>query len=139
MELCTNRGARHAARRMVASRSRLSTLEVLRRSSRIAFFALILFVLRVGVVAACVDDDFAELFNGSDSAAHVVEAPEPAADEAASHSSGHCLHCACHHVVVVPASLTFGGSGSDSDRSSAPLQPHATPPPRLSLRPPIRL
>lgn len=113
-------------------------LESLRRSTRLALFALAVFVLRVGVVTACAPSDLAELMPGGvvDVAAH-VDAGDPAPDPDPDHGGGHCLHCSCHHAVTLPGALTAIAVESMGFVLITPTSAQANAPPELSLRPPI--
>ena len=111
---------------------------MLRRSSRLALLALAVFVLRIGIVAACAKDDYAELMRTAtwEVAVHVL-ASDAATDEAMTHGAGHCLHCACHHAVALPAGVAREAVSIVGIHVTVRLIPRATPPPGLALRPPI--
>jgi hypothetical protein len=120
------------------SRSR-RPLDWLRRSTRLAAFALAVFVLRVGIVAACAPSDLAELVQ-SGGMADVVQADSDHDIDAVDpgHVKGHCLHCSCHHAVTLPASHAPVPPLAITFAPAAPITPQATAPPDMSLRPPIR-
>jgi len=68
---------------------------------RLVVFALAVFVLRVGLVAACAPGDLAESLSiASDSGATV--ATDTDTDGGKAHDSGHCLHCGCHFPATLP-------------------------------------
>lgn len=119
-------------------RTPLVRLDRLRRSARMAAFALVVFVLRIGMVAACAPSDYAELSNHDDATASVVVSAEVPADDDTQHSAGHCLHCSCHHAVALPGALVAPPPKSAYFVGVSPLIRQITAPPDLSLRPPIR-
>lgn len=119
---------------MIESR-RPRILTQLRRSVWLAMFALAVFVLRVGVVAACAPEDLAELLPHA--ADTVQAAADTAGDDDSAHVAGHCLHCSCHHAVTLPASLAPIPGVTMAFDAISPRWPQANAPPELSLRPPI--
>jgi len=113
----------------------------LRRSTRLAAFALALFILRLGMAAACEPNDLVLLLSGhadehavvttlDASSDSVPDSPEP-------NLSGHCLHCGCHFPAALPsapepvavAEPGFLAQWWSHSRSDAP--------PGRELRPPI--
>lgn len=119
---------------MASSRPPLSLLR-LGRSLRLAVFVLVVFVMRIGTVAACVPSDIAEAFGTGEVVATVADH----ADEGdAKHAAGHCLHCSCHHVVTLPAlpALIPGATlGFESPQVGLGFD---NAPAGSNLRPPIR-
>lgn len=92
---------------MSSHRSPLFSLARLRRSTRWAVLALAVFLLRLGIVAVCEPADIAELLSGH-ADQHVLDSAgdqdfNPAPDEPDQSVPGHCLHCACHFPVALPA------------------------------------
>jgi hypothetical protein len=113
-------------------------LDRLRRSVRLAAFALIVFVLRVGIVTACAPSDLAEAMQpgAADVAAH-VDAHDDGAPGDPAESSGHCLHCSCHHAVTLPDGIAPLPMVALAFCVHAPPRVQGLAPPDLSLRPPI--
>lgn len=93
---------------MTTRRPPLFTLTALRGSVRLAAFALVVFVLRLGIVAACEPSDLAELFSGQAQQHVVASAPDAPSDPSPNpfdqHQAGHCLHCGCHFPAALPTS-----------------------------------
>lgn len=84
----------------------VSSLESLRRSARLALLVLVIFLLRVGMVAACAPGDIAEATAGTVQAAHAMESEQlPPGDAGDEHVGGHCLHCSCHHAAALAVPL----------------------------------
>jgi len=124
---------------MTAAPSHWLSLERLRRSTGLAAFALLVFVLRVGVVTACAPEDMAELVGMGDGTVLLVDGDHStdADGDQADHAGGHCLHCSCHHAVALPASVPPLPALAMTSPANRPCLPQATAPPDLSLRPPI--
>lgn len=123
---------------MLEFRTPLLRLDRLRRSVRLAVLVLAVFVLRIGMVAACIPSDLAELAQDAghiETAAHSGDAP---ADVESAHTEGHCLHCSCHHAVTLPAALATLPAVRVAFVGVSPVDLRTTAPPDLSLRPPIR-
>ncbi len=118
-------------------RTPLIRLHRLRRSARLVAFALVVFVLRIGMVAACAPSDYAELSNHPDATAAVAVSAEVPADDDTQHSAGHCLHCSCHHAVALPGALVAPPPTAANFVGVSLLIRQITAPPELSLRPPI--
>lgn len=116
-------------------RFRLATL---RRSVRLAAFVLAVFVLRIGMVAACIPSDLAELVDGGHAAELSAATDHQDSPAGTEHSQGHCLHCSCHHAVTLPPSIGAMPTVGVQFLSSALPVSYAAAPPDLSLRPPIR-
>lgn len=113
-------------------------LETLRRSARLAVFALLVFFVRVGVVSACAPDDLAELLSQQSQSAWVAsDLTDSGADESAQHAAGHCLHCSCHHAVTLPGAVLAPLAGPAGFTRTALQLRQVSAPPDLSLRPPI--
>ncbi|MBN4937372.1 hypothetical protein JY409_04870 [Stenotrophomonas maltophilia] len=119
-----------------ASRALLARL---RASTRLAVLVLLLFVMKIGAAAACIQHDFADLGMGAKASLEAV-AKVPADDGAGAlkkGSSGACSHCSCHHAAVMAPETSI----------SVPLPPQGVAvllagvppsvPSRLELRPPI--
>lgn len=143
MKLCNPRTVRYAATEMRNSPPLL--MARLRASVRVAAWVLLVFLLKVGMVAACTVDEMQDSTWGVTStqvpatdAALPAEASE--ADEPSSllaHAAGGCLDCHCHHAAALPPmTVTLAGP---------PAMPRVLPPPvampigaaRNELRPPI--
>ena len=94
---------------MILRLSPFLSLATLRRSTRLATFALMVFVLRLGIVAACEPNDLAELFSGHAEQHLVVStldtSSESAPDALDPNLPGHCLHCGCHFPATLPIAL----------------------------------
>jgi len=114
-----------------------NSLEHLRRSTRLALFALVVFVLRVGMVTACAPSDFAELMPGMIEVAAQAETGGSTPEPDPEHGGGHCMHCSCHHVVTLPGALAPIAVESMGFDVITPPSAQANAPPELSLRPPI--
>lgn len=111
-------------------------LELLRRSLRLAVFAIAIVLLRVGMVAACAPSDLAESVHATEHALF-ADASHGDDDGDGQHPCGDCLHGGCHLAVALPATAeaaTVVLLVTLADRP--PLSP-ANAPPELSLRPPI--
>lgn len=116
----------------------LIRLETLRRSTRLAIFALAVFLVRVGVVAACAPSDYAELAaGGADASPIAAHVESGAADPDSQHATGHCLHCSCHQSVALPADFAVLLAVAESFPTVAMPLRQVLAPPDLSLRPPI--
>lgn len=116
------------------------SLSKLRHSARWAVFALAVFLLRLGIVAACEPSDLAEIMSGHAEQHLVDSAPDvsdPAPDAPEPGLPGHCLHCGCHFPATLPIALD----------AMVAAEPHFVPPgaslglidapPGRQLRPPI--
>ena len=121
---------------MSSLRPPLNRLARLRRSVRLAALVLAVFVLRIGMVAACVPSDLAEL---SQDVGHIetVAHSDASGDVGSEHTEGHCLHCSCHHAVTLPGSLEALPAMSAAFLAVTSPTRQVTAPPDLSLRPPI--
>lgn len=124
--------------RMFAPRTPL--LAALRRSTRLAAFALVVFVFRLGLVAACAPGDLAESLasSGGDPAVHLsVEGDQADLGGIKAHDSGHCLHCGCHVPAALPtaivAQLLSLPISQDRQEAHSPPDAHVW----RELRPPI--
>jgi hypothetical protein len=117
----------------------------LRSSTRLAAFVLLVFALKIGLIAACAKHEVAELgLGGGDTAGWVLEAATAdgadGADDPSGGVPGHagaCNHCQCHHAPallleshlvawVPPTGTAFDLAGSLPNTSAS-----------LELRPPI--
>lgn len=114
-------------------------LESLRRSKWLSGFVLIVCLMRVGMAIACTPHDLVELASqgeGSGVEMHLASDDDDS-DAAGGDTSGHCLHCACHYAVALPATLA-GPAGEAADPAvSLPASAQANAPPSHELRPPI--
>ena len=126
---------------MSTLQSPLIRLDRFRRSARLAAFMLAIFVLRIGVVAACAPSDLAEIFQSdrSNVALHsdAQDDSDPNQQDHLEASDGHCLHCSCHHAVALPGSLVPLPAAALISYVQDPPRAQATAPPDLILRPPI--
>lgn len=120
--------------------SPLIRLDRLRRSARLAAFVLAVFLLRIGMVAACIPSDLAELAHDAAQTEQGLHADAVGTgdDADSKHNEGHCLHCSCHHAVTLPASLATLPAVNVAFLGLSPVDLQTTAPPDLSLRPPIR-
>ncbi len=117
----------------------------LRASARVAAWVLLVFLLKVGMVAACTVDEMQDTpwgVTSTDLTATdtVVPADASEADDPSSllsHAAGGCLDCHCHHAAALPpVMVTLAGP---------PAMPRVLLPPvampigaaRNELRPPI--
>jgi hypothetical protein len=115
-------------------------LSILRRSTRLAAFALVVFVLRLGMVAACVPADLAEDLSMADRAGALhlsFDGGNTDSDTNMAHASGHCLHCGCHLPAALPEASGAQVVATSEGIHQASI--HAPPdvPPGRELRPPI--
>lgn len=119
--------------------SPLIRLDRLRRSARLAAFVLALFLLRIGMVAACLPSDLAELAHDAAQTEQRLhaDAVDTGDDADSKHNEGHCLHCSCHHAVTLPATMATPLAVTTEFVGVFARVPQATAPPDLSLRPPI--
>lgn len=115
----------------------------LRSSARLAVLVLLVFTLKIGAVASCAKQDFADMGVGTGSSQVAVMKALPAAGadvDLTTTMLGHaatCNHCGCHHAAaVVPvAYLSLAVTANALTVRNASLPPSASPP--LELRPPI--
>ena len=126
---------------MITRQPPFLSLAKLRRSARLAAFALAVFVLRLGIVAACEPSDFAELFSGQ-AQQHVVvgtpdASPDPSPDPHDQQRAGHCLHCGCHFPAALPAAPGAIAMAGPHFVPPDPGNSLSDAPPRRELRPPI--
>jgi hypothetical protein len=114
-------------------------LESLRRCTWLAGFLLLVCLMRVGMVMACAPHDIAESLAGG---AHEVVAAQVGDDSTSSEPSsgaatGHCLHCACHFSVTLPAAIGVTPAPTAQDAQVHCQTPMAGAAPDRELRPPI--
>ena len=124
---------------MLSLRLPLIRLDRLRRSARLATLVLAVFLLRIGVLAACAPSDLAEVMQdgiAAEAGWHAEDAAT-ASETDGKHAQGHCVHCSCHHAVTLPGSLVALPALAIALTGVSPLAPQSTAPPDLSLRPPI--
>jgi hypothetical protein len=117
------------------------SLATLRRSARLAAFALAVFVLRLGIVAGCEPNDLAELMSGH-ADLHVVDSAldassDPAPDSPDEKLPGHCLHCSCHFPAALPAAPDAMTVAETLFVPPRPNYGQSDAPPGRQLRPPI--
>lgn len=78
------------------------TLSRLRRSTAIGLFLLVVFVLRIGMVAACTPNDIAESLSDKASSSVAAQVDSgTSGDTDPQHVEGHCLHCGCHYAAAL--------------------------------------
>lgn len=110
-------------------------LESLRRSFRLAMFAMAIVLLRVGMVAACAPSDLAESVHATE---HALFADASHGDDGdVQHPCGDCLHGGCHLAVTLPAITEHATVVLLVTLADRPPMSRANAPPELSLRPPI--
>jgi hypothetical protein len=126
---------------MIRRQSPYFSLATLRRSVRLAAFALAVFVLRLGMVAACEPSDLAELLSGQADGHAVVSTLDASSDSVPDSPepslSGHCLHCGCHFPAALPTPpepMAVTEPGVMAPRWN---HRHSDVPPARELRPPI--
>ena len=136
MQLCPPLPCRYPKAVMPSARRPANVLPRLRRSLRLAVLALVVFVLRVGLVTACAPSDLAESLAG-EPAVSGLHADNETAPDAGNHAGGHCLHCSCHHAAAVPAVVLITAPVITATLVELPTVAQANAPPDLSLRPPI--
>ncbi|MGE4071102.1 MAG: hypothetical protein AB7E72_08000 [Lysobacterales bacterium] len=110
-------------------------LEALRRSARLAFFALAIILLRVGMVVACAPSDIAEIAHVAE---HALFSDATHADDGDSQNPcGDCLHSGCHLAATIPVSGEQPVISLAVALTDLPPLARANAPPKLMLRPPI--
>lgn len=122
-------------------RNRQPLLSWMRRSTHLAGLALLLFLLKVGVAAACMSHEWSDPMGGQaiaeqSSLAKLEKQPDPT--DPIKHNPGQCVDCQCHHAAAtLPAELTILAPVQVLAR----LPDHGTwresLPPQRELRPPI--
>jgi hypothetical protein len=124
-----------------------SLIARLRASSRLMAWVLLVFVMKIGMVAACTVHDFQDVSQAGKSAltAQITDAdtdaesgtlPDPKTPDPFQHANGCCVDCGCHHAGLLPEPLSFAFAAYDA----APITPSesfrwATV--RREMRPPI--
>lgn len=117
---------------------RPTALDLLRRSTRLAVLALLVFVLRIGMVAACAPSDYSELSGGAGGVdTHEIVAQDDDGGREAPHLSGHCQHCACHHAAAIPVSSVVPVLAERAPAALVPTVVAHEAPLERTLRPPI--
>lgn len=114
-------------------------LESLRRSTWLAGFLLLVCLMRVGMVTACTPHDIAESMAGG---AHAVVAAQAGDDSSSGDplpagGAGHCLHCACHFSVALPAAVVAVSASAGQDMQVHFQSHRGSVAPDRELRPPI--
>lgn len=127
------------------SPSSRSVIARLRASTRLVAWVLLVFVMKIGMVAACTTHDLEDLRLGGKAAAAastaVVDNDTATSDgdtpNPAKHGNGVCVDCSCHHAAaLLPDTLNLAFPPTDSELTRFFLQVrHAVP--RRELRPPI--
>ena len=125
-----------------------SLFDRIRSSTRLMLWVLVMFVAKVGLVAACSAHD-AEKSVGGDRAvsissslfdsAQVATADPPTEDPQSPQAFQHgtCADCSCHHAAaLLPAIATFEMVAL-SDRAAGELAGVHSTAPQRELRPPI--
>lgn len=143
MKLCNPDAIRYPPRMLRPTRPLL--MARLRASARVAAWVLLVFLLKVGMVAACTVEELQDSSSGATSTAPLAtdtvvpaEASDPESPSSVlSHAAGGCLDCHCHHAAALPPVIvTLAGP---------PAMPRVGVPPiampvgvvRNELRPPI--
>ena len=126
---------------MIPATSR-TLLSRLRASARLAALVLLVFALKIGMVVACAEHDFADMGLGTsgDHALVVAVSDMDGADDAPEILSSHagaCSHGSTHHpAALTPTSALFAGIVQRGlNPTSSGLPPSASP--SFELRPPI--
>lgn len=110
-------------------------LQSLRRSARLAMFAMAIMLLRVGLVVACAPSDLTESVHATE---HALLADSSHSDDGDSqHPCGDCLHSGCHLAMTLPAVAEHTTVVLSATLADRPPLSRADAPPGLSLRPPI--
>lgn len=112
----------------------------LRTSAQLAVLVLLVFILKIGAVAACAKYDVADMLSSGTSQAtemRVLAGDSAEVDLTQVVHAGTCSHCGCHHpaAVVSLSTLSLENLCSVPLVRTADLKPSASPP--LELRPPI--
>ena len=126
---------------MILRQSPFPSLASLRRSVRLAAFALAVFVLRLGMVAACEPSDLAELLSGHADGHAVVSTLGASSDSVPDfpepNLSGHCLHCGCHFPAALPTAPEPAAVADTGFLAPRWSHSQSDVPPGRELRPPI--
>lgn len=113
-------------------------LESLRRSTWLAGFLLLVALMRVGMVMACAPHDIAEsLAGGAHTVAVQADDASTSNDPSTGAAAAHCLHCACHFSVTLPAAIGVTPAPTAQDAQVHCQTPMAGAAPDRELRPPI--
>ena len=117
-------------------------LAYLRASKHVGVLVILVFFLKIGAAAACIQHEFVDLLGKTGGTTEVVlkAANTSANDESPAGGKSHlasCNHCGCHHASAVPpmASVASTLISRQPLTHRAGLPPSAMP--RLELRPPI--
>jgi hypothetical protein len=101
-------------------------------------FAMVIVLLRVGMVAACAPSDLVESVHATE---HALFADASHSDDDGDgdgrHTCGDCLHGGCHLAMTLPAVTEHAAVAALAALADRPPLPRANAPPELSLRPPI--
>ena len=116
-----------------------------RASARLAAWVLLVFMLKIGMVAACTVDEMQDSTGVMTSAAAVAadsvaladraDADAPAA--AFSHAAGGCMDCHCHHATALPSVMVTLAGPPAMTRRVLPTIAMPIGVVRNELRPPI--
>lgn len=120
---------------MRAHRHPLIRLESLRHSIRMVVFAMVIVLLRMGMVAACAPSDVIENMHVAQHA--FFDDSTHTEDSGDQKPCGDCLHASCHLAMTLPANSEIVTVELRVILDVFPLFPRANAPPGLSLRPPI--
>ncbi|GAB3319595.1 MULTISPECIES: hypothetical protein [Lysobacteraceae] len=114
----------------------------LRASARLAALVLLVFAMKIGVVAACAQHDFALLGLGTDSTHQLIvnsvsdtDGADPAQGTLPQGSA--CTHCSCPHAVAVPVTPHTMATALPHARFGYAVSANRSAPVLLELRPPI--
>ena len=110
----------------------------LRASTRLAVLMLLVAALKIGAVAACAQQDYADLRAGNAQGTLVQAVAAGGLSEASVPLAGMGSHCSCHQASALPT-IPVVVLGPIPRESTADYR-SGTPPstyPRLELRPPI--
>lgn len=122
-----------------SSRSLIARLRV---STRLAGWVLLLFVMKIGMVAACTVHDMEDLTQTGKAAATFVtvadmDQGESKGDPLGSSQHPGCSDCNCHHAAaLLPQALDLDYPPGRSEPTRVYLHVHHAAP-RRELRPPI--
>ncbi len=141
MKLC-NRLPNPYTAPMISSRS-CPLIAQLRASTRLVAWVLLMFVVNIGVVAACTVHDLEDLSQtGKATTTLSVSGAEVSQDTGTDDPIGSnqhrgCTDCSCHHATaLLPEPLSMTYPPGRSEPTHAYLHAHQSAP-RRELRPPI--
>ena len=118
-----------------------SLLARLRASTRVAMLVLLVFALKIGTSAACIQHDLADAgLAPGDAHGLIVKAVDSNAGDESVGESGRlaaCPDCGCHHASAVPQSVNAVAAILDVAVATHVPVAMANAMPSLELRPPI--